>query len=505
MKNEHDNFTHALETAYPTPKMSESLQTRLTNAAELAEQRARKKGKPSVFGEYAPLIKVGLLATGLIGMVVGSTLWMRHLNDLPTLKYPVHTLPSPNGYDYFQKAAGHLVLGEREQKIAEGAPLAFDGKRFQIEAKPLEKEKRPPLEDRKRLLAKNTKALHLLQEGLKYDSYLPSPDLIDEKAFAEWTNLRRLGNLLGFACQVYQDEGNYKEATKLAVDLIEYGVKIPKGGGSMPHSNGASFEDLGYAILRQNLIRLSTSECKIIITHLEEVEHGREYFGDIVFNDDIKTQKQLMKFSKNGFRWEIVKFEPPTNIKNARNFTKILTMPTSTSIINTMHYYSSVLEQIQPYYAANTSSDKINTDLDPMANWAITRIDPSFAGLRYTCVQSQLLLAELGIRAYRLEKHHLPETLQDLVRSGYLKSVPIDTYGPTYNKPLSYRPLSKKTYLLYSFGPDGEDNKGAIYQGKDLRSWGFLIFRENKHLDLVSGKFPFELGEESTTVSDYRR
>jgi hypothetical protein len=509
MENEtKDKFTVAFEEAYSSPTVSDDLQTRLTNASELAEQRARKQAKSNPRGEFPAVFKLGLLASGIVGVTIGGTLWTRHLNYLPDRKIPATKLPSPNAYDYFIKAASVMVAGEHEQKLEQPSPLGFRGRRYRIEARPLEKDKRPPLAQREHLLAKNTEALDILRQGLVHDSGLPSPNIVEEKAFAHWEELRYLGNLLGFACQVYQDEGKHVEATRSACDLIEYGVKTPKGGGRMTHGDGARFEDLGYAILRQNIMRFSLAECKNILARIEKIESYRDSFREVATNEKYGAVMRLEASAKEGQRWVIVKYLPNMKESKLNYFIELMTTPMSKSIKNVDSYFAEVLIESQKPYSPTNGDSNINTTLDPMTSWSLSACDPRFGGIRYTRVQSQLLLAELGIRSYQLEKHQLPANLQDLVTAGYLKSVPLDTFGPTFAIPLSYKRLSENNYLLYSYGPDGKDNHGVAYQGKRPRSWGYAIYAKNENnsnIDMVSGKFGLEIGEESAKISDYRR
>lgn len=71
----------------------------------------------------------------------------------------------------------------------------------------------------------------------------------------------------------------------------------------------------------------------------------------------------------------------------------------------------------------------------------------------------RLLQTELAIRCYRLENDKLPETLADLVPK-YLSAVPED---PFYGAHLVYR-RTPQGYLLYSIGPNGQDDGGQPFQ-----------------------------------------
>jgi hypothetical protein len=68
----------------------------------------------------------------------------------------------------------------------------------------------------------------------------------------------------------------------------------------------------------------------------------------------------------------------------------------------------------------------------------------------------RLLLAEGAVRCYWLENHRYPDSLRELV-PGLLRAVPADPYTETS---LIYRPQAG-SFLLYSAGPDGKDDRGT--------------------------------------------
>src|SRR5262249_28531661 len=72
----------------------------------------------------------------------------------------------------------------------------------------------------------------------------------------------------------------------------------------------------------------------------------------------------------------------------------------------------------------------------------------------------RLLVAELAIRAYRLERGDAPDSLESLV-TAYLSAVPVDPYSPR-GEPLIYR-KARSGSLLYSAGPDGVDDGGTPF------------------------------------------
>lgn len=90
-----------------------------------------------------------------------------------------------------------------------------------------------------------------------------------------------------------------------------------------------------------------------------------------------------------------------------------------------------------------------------LADWAGR--DPFWDG--YTAynpvIKLRLLIADLAVRAYQLKYGKLPESL-DAVVPEFVPAVPRDPFG---SGPMRYRKL-EKGYILYSVGPDGDDDSG---------------------------------------------
>ena len=66
-----------------------------------------------------------------------------------------------------------------------------------------------------------------------------------------------------------------------------------------------------------------------------------------------------------------------------------------------------------------------------------------------------ILMLRLALQAFRLERGQYPAQLKELTPT-YLKSIPADPFS---NMPLHYKKTGQ-TYLLWSIGPDGKDDKG---------------------------------------------
>ena len=88
--------------------------------------------------------------------------------------------------------------------------------------------------------------------------------------------------------------------------------------------------------------------------------------------------------------------------------------------------------------------------------------------------ERRLLVAELAIKAYRIERGELPDRLDDLIPE-YLPAVPTDPYTEE-KAPLIYRRTDDK-YLLYSVGLNGRDDGGEkVYWLKVMQGQGDIFY-----------------------------
>ena len=87
---------------------------------------------------------------------------------------------------------------------------------------------------------------------------------------------------------------------------------------------------------------------------------------------------------------------------------------------------------------------------------------PSYSKIieRYHIFHNQLhiLVVGVGLKRYQMDHGALPDTVEQLVPN-YLDQVPQDTFNQF--RPLSYK-RKAQGYIIYSFGPDREDDGGEI-------------------------------------------
>ncbi|MHC4527395.1 MAG: hypothetical protein ACYS29_05895, partial [Planctomycetota bacterium] len=75
-----------------------------------------------------------------------------------------------------------------------------------------------------------------------------------------------------------------------------------------------------------------------------------------------------------------------------------------------------------------------------------------------TKAQTEALITALALLQFKVDSGQFPKTLNELLSTGYLQSVPIDPYS---HGPLVYK-VTEDNFTLYSVGVDFEDDGGAL-------------------------------------------
>jgi len=79
--------------------------------------------------------------------------------------------------------------------------------------------------------------------------------------------------------------------------------------------------------------------------------------------------------------------------------------------------------------------------------------------------QYEATLTILALQQWQMEKGDYPETLNNLVESGYLKELPMDPFS---DQPLVYKKTADN-FILYSVGFNFEDDSGQVYRDEKGR------------------------------------
>jgi len=212
---------------------------------------------------------------------------------------------------------------------------------------------------------------------------------------------------------VAEKEERFADAADGCINVVVLGNHVANGGLVTDCVVGIAIEGLGNARLRQFRDKLQPNDCQRLIRRLETLDADRETAEGIFQRDEA--------WSERAFGW---------------------------------HCRFALIVELIVGQQLGVVDDRLLT-----LTWALERRD----------AQHRLLMTELAIRAYRLEKGANPERLEELVPE-YLARVPIDPYSDS-GAPLVYRRTNGE-YLLYSLGPNREDDGGQRL------SWDAVVLKE---------------------------
>ena len=238
-----------------------------------------------------------------------------------------------------------------------------------------------------------------------------------ESKYARHAQLSRF-TLLALAFDVEAvlalDDGNPDLAADRALDCILLGYRAARGGLTSDWYYGRAMERIGIDRFRSCRGQLGADRCRALVKRLLTVDAGREPFEQAIVRNGLWRQRV------DGWRGR---------------------------------------------YQATTSR------LAGIRRWSIP-----LEVARWNDSLFRLLIVDLAVRAFALEKQSYPKELQELVPD-LLSRMPTD---PCSGRSLIYRRLPDR-YLLYGVGLDGRDNGGELVPLREMyRQRGdlFLDFLE---------------------------
>ncbi len=421
----------------------------LAEAATTAEQEARVQGG----GISAWKLVWVALALTFLPPLIGIPIYLKWAAQVPAYTPPQSTWsPTPNGYDQFVAAGEKLDPDDRVQIITSLKPLRS--------------------KEVRRLLSTYHGALDQVRTGLRMECRVPfgstyrRPHTVGHSFYA-------LGRLLAAEGYVEAQQGHYAAAVRHYLDALRFGMAVRRGAGLFeivdtelhaldgllliadrlePALAGSLLRDL------RKLEKEFTSSAEAV---LDEKELGTDRLRKLLLQSD---PLKLMAEWTSGrpeevtdvHRWKLRLTPRPRVLSHWRAY-----MDELAARRRLPFHERKSMPQVPP--------DPVNQLLLPSAI-----IGSEFENWDFRDAQMAILETRLAVRLYRHEKGREPSTLKALVPR-YLPEIPADPFAP---KPLVYRREGPRT-LIYSRGPDGDDNGGKPYtpgtgqktDGDVARSW----------------------------------
>ena len=272
-------------------------------------------------------------------------------------------------------------------------------------------------------VAKYAGAYQRLRQGLSRDVgpefWTHEEDLADVYN-ASVNNLMRMrwaARALMREAELAQQQNRHNDAVRIALENVRFGQVISRDALMVDYLTGRAIEEIGDQSLYQSLPHLNAEQCREAIAALVEVERRREPIDEVLRRDRI---------------WE-------------------------EHVGGWFHRFCQLLSDSLP------SKDSGNT----------SRFH-AFKGLKDAV--TRLLILELAVLEYRLERGELPDRLEQLTPE-FLDELPIDPFD-SEGRPLRYV-RTDDGFLIYSIGEDGKDDGGRLPARK-----GRYVTNENGDGDL---------------------
>ena len=425
-----------------------------------------------------------VLGLGGVVLLGAGTVWYQQHYVLPPEPKIEVKLPSPNGYDTLWEAC-NLEVGKKD-----GTVTSPSNNRDADQLLP----------GRLALLEANKPSIEQLREALKQDYLIPASQSPD-KEFPRWAKAREEARMLAFASRTYADTGNLPEAARCALDTIELGATVPRGGVLITGLVGVACEAIGMKALGDLADKLDAPTARMAARRLAEIDRKRPIFGDILRQENQYSRTITRTMFSHG---PLGAWKASESLFSSPEIEQVQMSQDRDSEITLKDRLAQFWFQAQvAYYGPKTAlegNERYMTELVVLSEkpWSHPRATPtvpsdplsqlltpvfSQAEFKWVSVRASnaLLQTRLALSAYRQEKGSYPESLDALVSEGYLDAVPSDPFSPTRAAP-GYKPDGEK-FTLWSVGPDAKDDGGKPVEMEGKR--GFVD--ASKPGDFVDG------------------
>jgi hypothetical protein len=383
-----------------------------------------------------------------ISLLLGVVGWRAYRDAEPIIDIPTPTFPSPNAFDYYLKAG---QMHEAWKKATPGYALVdpVTDARSSVGLSPQQLAHLYPTAAKTAWIRKNATVLATVRQGFRYKYHSPLNRSPSTATFRfRYEEFHELARLLAIESHVCAEEGDWDGATQSALDILQLGHDTPRGGSLVFALDGHSLNDIGRKELRQMIPFLGVANLRSAALRMEQLEENRVPLVEVLQEEKWSHLTSLQENMRvPGWR---------SSFSDAMDWKSKIRMhlySKRTFVDGYTRYIDGLMEQAaQPY----TLRKPLEMGSDPLTQV----IKPVLQSVSFNdardVTDSVLLQTMFALQAYKLERGHFPVKLSELAPY-YLKRVPLDPFGG--GEAMRYR-SGGDTYILYSIGPDGKDDRG---------------------------------------------
>lgn len=392
---------------------------------------------------------------GLTTLLVGRWWWG---NLDPATVVPTPAMPSPNAFDAYS-AAGAALGTDAERKTLERALEPVTSSK--PEKRPTEKD----WEAAREAVARHRPRLDALRAafGLEYRQP-PSRSVADTYPYL--AQYRTLARLLVAEGRLKERAGDARGAAACYLDAVRLGEDVSWGGPLIGFLTGRAVETVGLRALER---AAPTLPGDVAADAARRLASARDRHASAA--DALTEEKHLCQ------AWMLAAFDDPRGTSMLSGATPrvrdgfapnlgmlnplFLVWPRRQVMANfTAHADAHIARARVPY-------DRAAPPIPEPSDYLSRIVAPVLGGVhlrdRVSAFQRESTIATLALRAHAADHGgKAPATLADLAPR-YLPAVPVDPFAQDGARPLGYRaaPGTATGYVLYSVGPDGDDDNGT--------------------------------------------
>lgn len=364
--------------------------------------------------------------------------WYQSHYVAPFAPPPAQKLPFPNGYDTLQQAMRLLD------------PVKIDQYPYTNY-----------ISARQQFLSANKDSMAKTREALTQGYMMPRVTYTPPV----YTGMSHQDMLMRVA-QIHAESGNSPEAMQCCLDTMELGIVMPRGGDFTAREAGHLYEVRGRRGAWSLADHIDVATARRAIQRLETMEKRRWPLAESL-REHLRLRAltpDINNFKKGPvFVWEKMVLETTGKTDTNPLKEKAETLWNRAKAV----YYGPTPAVDSTQALIQTWQERFKQPWQPQQEEQTSQYSyQKFADV-FQRTQSLLLRTYLALHVHHLERGNYPESLEDLVAGGYLKSIPVDPFSPT-GALLRYNPSGGK---LWSVGPDARDNNGQ--DGNDQNDNGY--------------------------------
>ncbi|MHC4891630.1 MAG: hypothetical protein ACYTEO_19435, partial [Planctomycetota bacterium] len=350
----------------------------------------------------------------------------------------------------------------------------------------------------------NSDALSQLELGTKKPYYWLqkfSPDgTLMAILLPDLAKFRQLCFAITWRAKLTAAEGNNDKAMKDIVTSYRFGLHVSDSPVLIEQLLGLAIRTIGLDTTFKILDRteMGPTSIKSLQRQIEHLSTDESYIPhmrfdkfnmlDIIqrtFTDDGKGDGQMITSAET---LSMISDSTTLTQEEIQSIPELRRRQTTETVEKLYEYFDFVVQKIPWQWKAEQVNPEKEIEKIMEENPWIKIFCPAFVRVAQIFsqrkAQADALITTLALFRYKADKGQLPEKLDELVSSGYLKAVPIDPFS---GRPLIYKRLGDD-FMLCSFSLDCDDDSGTRSKWGTGEKGGDQVFWPIKPTEMAKDK-----------------